>query len=49
MPTENKVKLKMPVTKDGNKDQRYVDPQIIKKDGTRDNRYKLVSQIRSNK
>ncbi len=38
--------LKMPLTKDGKQDQRYVDPQFVKKDGTRDNRCKLISKIR---
>jgi hypothetical protein len=39
----------MPLTKDGNKDQRYTDPQFVKKDGTRDNRCNLISKIRSTK
>ena len=41
--------LKMPLTKDGNKDNRYSDPQFVKKDGTRDNRCNLISKIRSTK
>jgi hypothetical protein len=38
--------VKMPMTKDGTIDKRYVDPQIIKKDGTRDKRCCLIGDIR---
>jgi hypothetical protein len=38
--------VKMPMTKDGTIDKRYVDPQIIKKDGTRDKRCSLIGDIR---
>ena len=40
------TELKMPLTKNGNIDQRYVDPQFVKKDGTRDNRCNLISKAR---
>jgi hypothetical protein len=47
--TNNKNKDKqiitMPVTKNGVVDKRYVDPQRIKTDGTRDKRCKLTSNI----
>lgn len=33
----------MPIKSDGSKDKRYVNPQIIKSDGTRDMRTKLTS------
>lgn len=34
--------LRMPITKDGEKDKRYKDPQICNKDGKRDKRCKLM-------
>lgn len=36
--------LTIPVTKSGVIDKRYVDPQIVKKNGTRDMRCKLSSE-----
>lgn len=33
----------MPVKNDGSKDKRYVNPQVIKSDGSRDMRTKLTS------
>jgi hypothetical protein len=46
--TDNKPKdtkkIKIPITKTGNIDKRYTDPQVIKKDGTRDMRCNLTSQ-----
>ena len=53
MPKSNKIisktihNLKMPLTKDGNKDNRYSDPQFVKKDGTLDNRCNLISKVRN--
>ena len=38
--------VKMPMTKEGVVDKRYVDPQIVKKDGTRDKRCSLIGDIR---
>jgi len=41
---DNKSNKKIPITKTGNVDKRYTDPQVIKKDGTRDMRCNLTSQ-----
>jgi hypothetical protein len=41
-PKRGTTDLRMPITKDGEKDKRYKDPQICNKDGKRDKRCKLM-------
>ena len=42
--TRKSTDFKMPVTKSGTLDKRYVRPQMCKKDGTRDMRTKLTQK-----
>lgn len=40
--TKRTTDVKIPIKKNGDKDNRYTEPQFTKKDGTRDKRTKLM-------